>query len=120
MPEPVVPSSRKGFRARLPDVVALLAVPAICGVLGDWLIFHLFGNGRFLPTGSTGDHVIRWWDRSFGREIVPALLSLMVMLLTRRRLSVALSTAAASALLSLLFWVAATLVSVALNPGALD
>jgi hypothetical protein len=42
-------------------LVVFVVVPG-AAVSGDWAIVHPFGNGRYLPINSTGDHVLRWWD----------------------------------------------------------
>ena len=108
------------LRDRVAFWFALLVVPAVCAVSGNWLIFNLFGDGRFLPEGSTGSAVLGWWDDVGGRQITAGCLSLLIMLAARRRLLVSLAVGAASAALAFAFWVLVVLIWVVLDPEALS
>jgi hypothetical protein len=89
------------------------------GVFGNWAIFHLFGNGSYLPYNSTGAHLLSWWD-GWGRPLTIGVFAWL--LLTIRRVSPLKRAllALGSAVASLLWLFAALIVVLMLNPGALD
>jgi hypothetical protein len=99
-------------------LVVFVVLPG-AAVFGNWAIFHLFGNGSYLPFNSTGDHVLRWWD-GWGRPLMVGVVAWL--LLTIRRISPPKSAllALGSAAASLLWLYAVLIVVLILNPGALD
>ena len=106
-------------RARWPLLLVVFVVLPGAAVFGNWAIFHLFGNGSYLPIDSTGDHVLRWWD-GWGRPVMVGTVAWL--LLTIRRISPLKSAllALGSAAASFLWLYAALIVFLMLNPGALD
>ncbi len=98
--------------------VVFVVLPG-AAVFGNWAIFHLFGNGSYLPFDSTGEHLLRWWD-GWGRPLAVATVAWL--LLTIRRVSPLKSAllALGSAAASFLWLYIAVIVALILNPGALD
>jgi hypothetical protein len=91
-----------------------VVLPGAAG-FGNTAIFHLFGDGSYLPLDSTGDHVLNWWH-GWGRPLTVGVVAWL--LLTIRRVSppksalLALGSAAAS-----FFWFYAVLIVILmLNP----
>ena len=105
-------------RRRLPYIIALVIVPGVLGILGNKVIFCAFGNCHHLPIGSTGDHVLHWWDNG-SRGALAGVVSLLVMIAAHRRLQLSLATALASAVLVYVYLAVFALVYLLLNPGAL-
>src|SRR4051812_15225971 len=82
-------------------VCALVVVPLVCGLAGRWLIFHLFGNGSFIPAGTTGFAVIEWWDRGNGRFLAAGMMATAISLAARRQPLLAVAAGALAAGLTL-------------------
>jgi hypothetical protein len=114
---PAIPQFAGRHRWWLTAVV----IPALlCALAGRWLLFHLFGNGSYIPAGTTGYHVVEWWDRGNGRFLTAGLIAAAVALVRRRSPLLAVAAGMLAAALTLVFELVALLVFVSLNPGALD
>jgi hypothetical protein len=100
-------------------LIVFVLVPGVAAFYGNSAIFELFGNGDYLPSDSTGEHVLRWWD-GWGRPLTVGTVAWL--LLTARRVSplASLMLAFASAAASFLWLYAALIVFLMLNPGAFD
>ena len=98
------------------SVVVLVVIPCLA-VFGNWAIFHLFGNGRYLPFDSTGSHVLHWWE-GWGRPIAVGGVALLLLTLCRVRFLISVLLAIASAIASFLWLVVAVIIIALLNPGA--
>jgi uncharacterized BrkB/YihY/UPF0761 family membrane protein len=99
-------------------LVVFVVLPG-AAAFGNWAIFHLFGNGGYLPYNSTGSHLLHWWD-GWGRPLTVGVFAWLLLTIRRvspaKRALLALGSAAASFL-----WLFLTLiVSLMLNPGVLD
>ncbi len=55
-------------------VAALVFVPVVSGILVRRAIFHLYGTGDFIPSG-TGTEVLRWWEGPTGGHLVAGVLA---------------------------------------------
>jgi hypothetical protein len=97
---------------------AFIALP-LAAAFGDPAIFQLFGNGSYLPSGSTGEHVLRWWD-SWGRPASVAVAAWLVLSICRVSLVKSTVIAAGSAAATYFWWFAVVLVALALHPDALS
>src|SRR4051812_6877155 len=73
--DPAGPIWRK---ARWPLLLVVFVVLPGAAVFGNWAIFHLFGNGSYLPFDSTGDHVLRWWD-GWGRPLMVGVVAWLLL-----------------------------------------
>ena len=67
-------------------------------MFGDSAIFDYFGNGRYLAEGSTGQHVLVWWD-GWGRPACVGGAAWLLLMVCRVRpvWSVVLAGGAAAA-----------------------
>jgi uncharacterized BrkB/YihY/UPF0761 family membrane protein len=106
-------------KARWPLLLVVFVVLPGAAVFGSWAIFHLFGNGSYLPIDSIGDHVLRRWD-GWGRPVMVGAVAWLLLAIRRvspvKRAMLALGSAAAS-----FVWLcAALIIFLMLNPGALD
>jgi hypothetical protein len=112
-----------GASWRKPSSVLLLTVLVVvplAAVFGDWAIFHLFGNGSFLPQGSTGQHVLQWWD-GWGRPLCVGGAAWVLLIAWRVRPIWSVMLAASAAAASFLWLVLALLVFLLhAGPGALN
>lgn len=112
-----------GARSRKPGVLLLLTVLVVfplAAVFGDWAIFHLFGNGSYLPQGSTGQHVLRWWD-GWGRPFCVGGVAWLLLTSCRVRPIWSVLLAASAAAASFFWLVLAVLVFLwHAGPGALN
>ena len=71
--------------ARKPGWPLLLVVFVLlpgAAVWGDTAIFHLYGDGHYLPYGSAGEHVLHWWDGA-GRPLCVGVAAFLLLLAFR-------------------------------------
>jgi hypothetical protein len=80
-------------------LLAVLVVLPLAAAWGDPAIFHLFGNGHYLPQGSTGQHVLEWWD-GWGRPLCVAGAAWLLLTACRVRLTWSVPLAFASGVAS--------------------
>lgn len=100
---------------------ALLVIPALFGVFGNWAIFQLFGQdgGRTLAPDTFGYALSDFWDAG-GLGLVAGLVGFAFVLLRRRRLASAAGLGVACAALAYGYWIVTAIVVLLLNPGALS
>jgi hypothetical protein len=99
-------------------VLVVLPLAAVLG--GNPLIFHLYGNGNFIPYDSPGVELIRFWD-TWGREIVVGVVASAVLLARRVVPPVALATGLAAGIATLAWTFGVLFVALAMaGPGALN
>lgn len=100
---------------------ALLVVPAVFAVFGNWAIFRLFGDegGTHLAPDTFGYALSDFWDAG-GLGLVAGLAAFAFVLLRRRGLGPAAALGVAAAALAYLYWFVTAIVALLLNPGALS
>jgi len=116
----VEPSGTSWRGADWPSLfVVFVVLPGAAVFFGNWAIFHLFGNGSYLPYNSTGSDLLYWWDGG-GRPLTVGVFAWLLLTIRgvspAKRALFALGSAAASFL-----WLFVTLILILmLNPGVLD
>jgi hypothetical protein len=100
-------------------LVVFVLLPG-AAVWGDTAIFHLYGDGHYLPYGSAGEHALHWWD-GVGRPLCVGVAAFLLLLAFRVRPPIAAGYAVAAAAVSYVWLFAVVFVALWLaGPNALN
>jgi hypothetical protein len=101
-------------------VAVFVALPLVAVLGGQTLIFHVFGNGSFIATGSPGIGILDWWDH-IGRELTVALTAFGLLVGFRLSPWRSVVLACAAGAVTFAWWVAVVLVALSFaGPNALN
>jgi hypothetical protein len=96
-------------------------LPVATYLLGNWVIWNIFGDGRMIAIGSTGEQLLHVWNPTGpGPGLVVAILAAGLLFAYRVRPVVSIALSALAGLSTYAWALAVLIVVLAMNPGALS